>query len=852
MGIKGFYTDDDSLPLSRKPVCNKCKLKKGCITPIMAPHGNFKKSILVWGESPEEGDDKKGKQFRGKSGKLLKTTFKKFGVELDEDCRLTNAIDCKLPWSRKPPVPTDAEIQLCYPRKEHILQTDKPKVIILLGPSAVKSFYKGNPERSFANLPLASLRGKIIPDQKLQAFICHSNHPSFILGGNEDKIHVFEKDIKDALKCADVTFPKFNFEENIKTVTNYKTVMKIFGDLREVPFTFDYETSSYRYHEKIHKIYMVSIAPIENGKYVNNKYVYCIPLQKTNEKGKMYWLPFQYDEIVKVWKDIMRKGLYVAQNIAHEKDATSWTYNVSADGFIWDTMLGCRVMDEERAVNGLKFQTFRNWGVYNYGKPVDGYLKASTGKMNRFDELDLHKASTYCGKDSYFTRRLYNKQKKTINANGMRSAYNMLHHGALALQDVKYEGIRIDLDKLREFKEEWTELFEDSKEIVLLSKWATKYKIHTGKSLKFEKQTSGKDLQILLYDIMKLKPKTKTKTGYSVAEPVLREYAKESPFIRAELKARKYLKMLSVLENFNRHQVDGFLHPSFPLHIARTYRSSSVEPNFQNIPAHDEVMRIIRKIIVARVGNEIGEVDYGSMEVRILGCWSQDPKLLEFINTDSDMHSYWTDQILEIKASETEKKLFKDLRFGVKGAFIFALFYGSYWKSVARGLWDHFESINYELDMGYGEWEEWIKECEKKFWKMFQGVRDKQMAAVEEYQRLGYLQQIGWGFRRHGYLSRNKIFNTHIQGPAFMCLLWSLIEANIIRKKMGWKSKLVGQIHDSMLWDMDPEEKPMIVEVVNNIMLDKIREENPWIIVPLETEWEFGQNWYDMEKYISN
>ena len=95
-----------------------------------------------------------------------------------------------------------------------------------------------------------------------------------------------------------------------------------------------------------------------------------------------------------------------------------------------------------------------------------------------------------------------------------------------------------------------------------------------------------------------------------------------------------------------------------------------------------------------------------------------------------------------------------------------------------------------------------------------------------------------FGFRRSGLMSRNEIMNSPIQGTAFHCLLWSLIEIYKKAKNEKWKSKIIGQIHDSIIVDVVPEEEEYIIKEMEHIMCIKIREEHPFLIVPLEVEAE--------------
>jgi DNA polymerase I-like protein with 3'-5' exonuclease and polymerase domains len=239
------------------------------------------------------------------------------------------------------------------------------------------------------------------------------------------------------------------------------------------------------------------------------------------------------------------------------------------------------------------------------------------------------------------------------------------------------------------------------------------------------------------------------------------------------------------------------------------------------------------------------EVDNAGMEVRILACWSKDKKLIEFIVDGFDMHGYWAEKLYNAKKDSDR---WKALRYAAKNGFVFANFYGSYYENTAIDTW------NYMNDKEKGEWKylkRWathVKRCENEFWKMFRGVREKQREAVNKYKQNGFIETIGWGFRRYGYLRRNHVFNTHIQGPAFLCLLKDIIDINQVKKKEQWRTKVPGQIHDAIFFDCHKKEKENVIGVTNYIMTKKLVKENPWIIVPLETEWEQGENWKEMEE----
>jgi DNA polymerase I-like protein with 3'-5' exonuclease and polymerase domains len=189
---------------------------------------------------------------------------------------------------------------------------------------------------------------------------------------------------------------------------------------------------------------------------------------------------------------------------------------------------------------------------------------------------------------------------------------------------------------------------------------------------------------------------------------------------------------------------------------------------------------------------------------------------------------------------------------------VFPEFYGSYWKSCAENLWAEINVVTLKDGThvkqhlsSYGiltleHYQEHIKKVEKKFWDRFVGVREWQKSIESFYDRRGFV-EMKFGHRRSGYLGRNKIINSPIQGSAFHCLLWSLIELNKIRKKDKWRTKIIGQIHDNIVDDLFPEEESHVLETSERVTCRDIREQHDWIIVPLEVEFEITEidgSWY--------
>lgn len=291
--------------------------------------------------------------------------------------------------------------------------------------------------------------------------------------------------------------------------------------------------------------------------------------------------------------------------------------------------------------------------------------------------------------------------------------------------------------------------------------------------------------------------------------------------------------------------------------------NSSERINFQNIPKRDkDAMKATRRAIFPSKGNQLMESDFSSMEVRLSCAYNNDPVLKKYVtNPDSDMHGDMAEQIFFIKKLDTSIPGHKILRQAAKNGFIFPQFYGDYyvncaenaghkWGKLPKGRWKVTDGIELEngitlaehlIDHGiknYSDFEDHMKTIEKDFWgrrfRVYQEWKDKWW---EDYQQKGYIDLLT-GFRRTGIMTKNECINTPIQGTAFHCLLWSFIEIDRISQQEKWKTRLIGQIHDSMVFDVYPDELEHVKKVIYQVSCINIREHWKWINVPLNIDIE--------------
>lgn len=453
-----------------------------------------------------------------------------------------------------------------------------------------------------------------------------------------------------------------------------------------------------------------------------------------------------------------------------------------------------------------------------------------------------------------------------------KEAYDLMHNGTLAFSRAEQHGIMVDMEYVKRRKE-WiidkiASLEADFKRTNFYKRWehVSGGRVNVG---------SGPQLAHYLYDVLKIPPAKLTVTGRgSTDEEALRQL--DIPELNLLLDRVRYKKAWDVLNGFETEQVDGIVRTFFNLSHARTYRSSSDSPNFQNIPKRDEeIMKICRKAIVPRPGFQFVEVDFSGLEVRIAACYHKDPNMLRYLNdSSSDMHGDMAMQIFMLDKFDKSNADYGVLRQAAKNGFVFAQFYGSYYKNCAvnlacnwgklpQGAWRKGQGIPFNggtlgdhlIANGMRSIEDFtdhIQEVEKSFWEDrfpdYAAWKDRWWAA---YQKNGYIDMLT-GFRCSGVMKKTDCTNYPIQGSAFHCNLWSFIELDRFLQYEEAQTHLVGQIHDSMILEVHPSEFHTVIEQARHITGKALPDAWKWIIVPLNVDVEVApvnKSWADKEKY---
>jgi DNA polymerase-1 len=649
-----------------------------------------------------------------------------------------------------------------------------------------------------------------IPDQEYNCFI-YPEYTDYAFKSRK-KFKIYE--------------PKITIDNEDLACLHLKNLQS-FKSFKDKVIAIDFETSGLKPHRKGHFIYTVAITQ-------DNLFTFSFEL---TEKIKPYLIQILQNENIKK----------VIQNSQYECKWSQVLLNTEIKGIIFDTQTASHVLDNRSYITGLKFQTYVNFGIIGYEDKIKKYLIAKEkggNEFNTIEEADLNDILLYNGYDTYFTMLLYQKQKRLLD-NHLRKGHDFFLEGNLELS--KLSGIKFDKDR---YEKNYNEL---TNKIDMLHNKIMNSKEIDNKEFNYN---SEKQLRELIYDKCKWKAKNKTKSGKnSVDEETLKSFDKQ--FTNDILEHRKLTKIRDTyLKQFEREAVkiddEYFIFPFFSLNNVKSYRSGSQMPNFQNIPRKDKYAQTMtRSCLIPRFGHQLLEADFKSIEVGVGCCYHFDPVMIDYITNNGDMHKDLAIQLF----FKDEKTWTKEER-GIAKGWIFSEFYGDTarlysddlkkigYGKVTLNIWeeiqDNKELLNHLKNNGISniyDLQKHIMNIENDFWNnRFKVYHQYKFDNWRKYKELGYI-ELYTGFKCTALMNFNKVNNYQIQGSAFHIALKTFIELNKFLRNNKYNSVILGEIHDSIILDIDPLELPFITRQITKI-IEKIREEWKWIIVPLKVNYE--------------
>jgi DNA polymerase I len=543
-----------------------------------------------------------------------------------------------------------------------------------------------------------------------------------------------------------------------------------------------------------------------------------------------YYVPCPADKeacikLLNNFKEIFsnQKITWVGQNLKYDMLMLKW-YGFELAGNIFDTMLAHYVIepDGKRNMDALSAK-------YLGYEPV--HIEELIGKKGKgqgtMRDVEAEKIKDYAAEDADITLQLKNIFLPQLKEKEVEKVFYEVENPLVkVLTAMEFEGIRIDEGFLNDY----------SKELEREAKIAEE-SVYKQAGVRFN-LASPKQLGEVLFDKLQLDPKAKkTKTGqYATGEDVLLKLAAQNKIVDDILIFREYTKLKSTYVDALPLMINkktGRVHTSYAQAVAVTGRLSSNNPNLQNIPVRTDRGREIRKAFIPRDKDHVLiSADYSQIELRIVAAISGDVNMCEAFTTGKDIHTATAAKVFNVE----EKDVTKEMRYKAKSV-NFGIIYGQ----GAFGLAEN-------LGISRTEAKEIIDNYKKQFPNIQKYMDDtinfaKENGYVETLMgRKRWLKDINSAnFTVRGFAERNAI-NSPIQGSAADMIKMAMIKIHHEFSKQNFKSKMLLQVHDELVFDAHRSEIEIIKPVILNCMQTALALPNG---VPTDAEIGMGDNWLE-------
>ena len=660
------------------------------------------------------------------------------------------------------------------------------------------------------------------------------------------QLATLKTDIHLSFAIADLVTPDYRDETKITIFKDYG-LNALFKDLagktEETQATNEPETKSI--HSEKHKYNAITTsAELDKViKIIASSEILSVDTETTSEnpmfakllgislalKPQQAWyIPVQDDslfnsgltkqEVISKLKPVLENNKIkkLGQNIKYDMNVLA-AEGIHIQPVYFDTMIASYVINpssrrhnmDDMALDFLGYNTIKYSDITGTGK----------NKKN-LSEIAPENVTDYACEDADITLQLYHNLKDKLKNSGQEDIYYKTEIPLInVLSSMETKGVKIDPEYFRQLSGKF------AKKIQTLEN-----SIHKYAEREFN-IASTKELQNVLFEKLGLPAVKKTKTGFSTDHSVLEELQGYHPIIDDLLTHRKFTKLKSTyIDSLPSliHPDTGRIHTSYNQTIAATGRLSSTNPNLQNIPIKDEEGRMIRKGFIAEEGFELLSLDYSQIELRIMAHFSQDKNMLQAYRNGRDIHKQTAVAIFNV----AEKDVTAEMRNHAK-IVNFSVIYGT-----------TFFGLSQNMKISRQEAKEFIE----RYFTEYSGVKNYMEQVVSQCQKNGYVETIS-GRKRFipDINSKNKqiqeaakriAINSPIQGTSADMIKIAMIkiQEKIIKKK--FRSSLIMQVHDELVFEVHPGEKDEIFALAKKEMEQAIK-----LDVPVVVEGNFGLNW---------
>ena len=510
-------------------------------------------------------------------------------------------------------------------------------------------------------------------------------------------------------------------------------------------------------------------------------------------------------------------------------------HGIILNGVVIDTLLADYICDATLK-HSLDEIAYREFGF----KPKS--FSDVVKKGEDFSYVDIKSASMYCGMDVYLTRKLaiiyINRLKETSIKliNLLKEVEQPLEQ---VLAEIESTGIIIDTPYLKDLSLELTKKLNTIEKEV--------YNI-AGNEFNL---SSPKQLGELLFEKLDLdrKKSRKTKTGWSTDAAVLEKLESDHPIVKMIIEHRTISKLLNTYVDALPKLIEketGRVHTDFNQAVTATGRLSSSNPNLQNIPVRTEFSRRIRKAFLPQKDWKLLSADYSQIELRILTHLSGEEVLKNAYLKNEDVHSLTAKILFEKDAIDAdERRIGKTINFGV--------IYGMGAQRFARSTGVSLIEAKY-----------FLSKFKERYPAVFKFLEYQERLALSQ----GFVETL-LGRRRYFHFNKNGLgrllgtppneidlttarragmeaqqlraaANAPIQGSSADIIKVAMIKLHSSLKQTGLAAKILLQVHDELVLEVNPKDLEETKLLVQNTMENAVK-----LSVPLIVETGVGVNWME-------
>ena len=544
-------------------------------------------------------------------------------------------------------------------------------------------------------------------------------------------------------------------------------------------------------------------------------------------KGLAYYVPIPENReealaVLDIFKPFFESEevLKIAHNFKFDYKILA-QYGVEIRGELFDTMIAHYLLNPDGR-HGMDYLS----EIYLKYQPIS--IESLIGKKGKnqktLREVSLETQTDYAAEDADVTFQLYEVFSPQLKKENLEELFHKVEMPLMKiLAKMELAGISLDTDWL---SRESVDLENDLKEL--------EQKIFELSGEEFN-MNSPKQLGEILFEKLKLDPKAKkTKTGqYSTSEEVLQKLAYKHEIIQHILKYRTYQKLKSTYVDALPSEIepkDNRVHTTFSQTTAATGRLSSLNPNLQNIPIRTARGQQIRGAFVAEEGKKIISADYSQIELRLIAELSGEDNMIKAFQNGEDIHASTASKLFKIpldQVDKTQRSQAKTVNFGIiygQGAFALA------------------------EQTGLSRTE--AKQMIDSYYENYPKLKIFMTEQVEKARKNGFVETI-LGRKRHlkdinsnnfvvrGHAERNAV-NAPIQGSAADIIKVAMIDIDKALSEGGFKTKMLLQVHDELLFEVPEEEIEPIKALIKEKMESAVKTK-----VPLIVEVGVGNNWLE-------